>query len=603
VLYSHSISPGTGATLSGEQVERRLAAILAADVAGYSRLMAADEVGTLTALKAHRREVVDPAIAAHHGRIVKTTGDGMLVEFASAVDAVTCAMTVQGKMAARNSDAAQKITFRIGINIGDIIIDGDDIFGDGVNVAARIENECEPGEVYLSGSAFEQVRGKTGFAFDDLGERSLKNIDRPVRIFGVRPPRSSAPAKSPTEPEKALPLPDKPSIAVLPFTNMSGDPEQEYFADGMVEYIITALSRIRWLFVIARNSSFTYKRQAVDVKRVGRDLGVRYVLEGSVRKGGDRIRITGQLIDALTGTHLWAERYDRDLSDVFAVQDEIAASVAAVIEPALAAAEQQRVLRKPPERLDAWEAYQRGLWHFHKYRPEENKTAMGFFSQAIALDPNFAPGHYGYALALQWDIWHFSSRPFSEVQGTAREEAQIAVSLDDNDATAHAVLAHMMMWGSEWEAAIAEARTAAALNPNSAFVVSMLGCVLGFGGHRKEALERLQQAMRASPHDPLIWLWLLWRGVLQFLSRDFVAALQTLRQVVRLRPSYGPPYEYIAASLAYLGQLNEAREALERVPPQSAGQLQRFQQRPPWMLPEDYALRVEGVRLATGVRR
>jgi adenylate cyclase len=582
------------------RVERRLAAILAADIAGYSRLMGADEVGTLTALKLHRREIVDPAIAAHKGRIVKTTGDGILVEFGSAVDAVTCAMAVQEKMSVRTAEGTgPNIEFRVGITVGDIIIDSDDIFGDGVNIAARVENECEPGGVY---SAFEQVRGKTKFAFDDLGERSLKNIDRPVRIYAARPPLSSAPATSAAAGRKSLPLPDKPSIAVLPFTNMSGDPEQEYFADGMVEDIITALSRIRWLFVIARNSSFTYKGQAVDVKQAGRELGVRYVLEGSVRRGGNRIRITGQLIDALTGAHLWAERYDRDLSDVFAVQDEIAASVTAVIEPALAAAEQERVLRKPPERLDAWEAYQRGLWHFHKYRPEENKTALAFFSQAIALDPNFAPGHYGYALALQWDIWHFSSRPFLEVQGTAREEAQIAVSLDDRDAMAHAVLAHMMMWGGDWEAAIAEARTAVALNPNSAFVISMLGCVLGFGGYREEALERLQQAMRASPHDPLIWLWSIWRAVLQFFSRDFVTALQTLRQVVRLRPSYAPPYEYVAASLAYLGQLDEAREALERVPPQSAEQLQRWQQRPPWMRPEDYALRVEGVHLAAGER-
>ena len=580
------------------RVERRLAAILAADVAGYSRLMGADEVGTLAALKARRREIVDPAIAAHHGRIVKTTGDGMLVEFASAVDAVTCAVAVQEKMAETTCDGPA-IQFRVGINVGDIIIDGDDIFGDGVNVAARVENECEPGAVCISGSAFEQVRAKTGFAFDDLGERLLKNIERPVRIYAVRP--SSTSAKSPAEPRKALPLPDKPSIAVLPFTNMSLDPEQEYFADGIVEDIITALSRIRWLFVIARNSSFTYKGQAVDVKQAGRELGVRYVLEGSVRKGGSRIRITGQLIDALTGAHLWAERYDRDLSDIFAVQDEIAASVAGVIEPTLAAAEQQRVLRKPPERLDAWEAYQRGLWHFHRYRPEENKTALAFFSQAIALDPNFAPGHYGYALALQWDIWHFSTRPFLEVQGRARDEAHIAVSLDGNNATAHAVLAHMMMWGSEWEAAIAEARTAIALNPNSAFVISMLGCVLGFGGHRGEGLDKLQQAMRASPHDPLIWLWSLWCGILQLFSRDFVAAVQTLRQVVRLRPGYAPAYEYLAASLAYLGQSDEARSTLS-ISAQSSEQRQRWQQRPPWMRHEDYALRVEGVRLAAGGR-
>ena len=440
-------------------------------------------------------------------------------------------------------------------------------------------------------------------AIGDSGEeqRLIKTFQRKgFRFVGeVRETREATGLSSgQVAAESALAAPDRPSIAVLPFENLSGDPEQEYFADGMVDEITTALSRIRWLFVIARNSSFIYKGHAVDVKQAGRELGVRYVLEGSVRKGGNRIRITGQLIDALTGVHLWAERYDRELSDIFNVQDEIAASVAAVIEPALAAAEQERVLRKPPERLDAWEAYQRGLWHFNKYRSEENKTALGFFNQAMTLDPNFAPGHYGYALALQWEIWHFSTRPFLEVQGAAREEAQIAVSLDGKDAMAHAVLAHMMMWGGEWEAAIAEARSAFALNPNSAFVISMLGCVLGFGGYREEALERLQQATRASPHDPLTWLWLMWRGYLQFFSRDYVAALQTLRQVARLRPGYARTYQYMAASLAYLGRLDEAREALERVPPQSVEQLQRWQHRPPWMRPEDYAFRVEGVRLA-----
>ena len=572
--------------------------------------MGADEEGTLARLKAVRKAIVDPAIASHRGHIVKTTGDGMLIEFASAVDAVRSAVEIQRSMAEQNAAVPpdQRIEFRIGTHVGDVIFDDNDIFGDGVNIAARLEGIAEPGGVCMSDDAYRQVRGKVDIAFEDMGPQNLKNITEPMRAWRLKMSASASAATSTKPPVKftqtqALALPDKPSIAVLPFQNMSGDPEQEYFADGMVEDIITALSRFRSLFVIARNSSFTYKGQAVDVKQAGRDLGVRYLLEGAVRKAGIRIRITGQLIDAVTGAHLWAERYDRDLSNIFALQDEIAASVAGVIEPALAAAEQQRVLRKPPERLDAWEAYQRGLWHFHRYRPDENKTAMAFFSQAIALDPNFAPGHYGYALALQWDIWHFSSRPFLEVQGTAREEAQIAVSLDNNDAMAHAVLAHMMMWGSEWEAAIAEARTAVALNPNSAFVISMLGCVLGFGGYREEALDRLQQAMRASPHDPLIWLWSLWCAVLQFFSRDFVAALQTLRQVVRLRPGYGPPYEYIAASLAYLGQSDEAREALERIPPQSLEQLQRFEQRPPWLRPEDYALRVEGVRLAAGERR
>src|SRR6202043_1910422 len=357
------------------------------------------------------------------------------MEFASVVDGVRCAVEVQQAMRERNTsiEADNRIELRIGINLGDVIVEGDDLYGDGVNIAARIEALADAGGVFVSNTVHDHVRDRLPFVFEDLGKNQVKNIARPVRVYRVRDPGVAA--TSPVPP--ALPLPDKPSIAVLPFANMSGDPEQEYFADGMVEEIITALSRIRWLFVIARNSSFTYKGQAVDVKQVGRELGVRYGLEGSVRRGGSRVRITAQLIDAIIGTHVWADRYDRDLSDIFAVQDEITASVAGVIEPALAEAEQQRVLRKPPESLDAWEAYQSGLWHFNKYAPEENQIALGFFRRAIALDPNFAPGHYGYSLALQWDIWHFSTRPFLEVQGMAREEAHIAVSLDDNDATAH----------------------------------------------------------------------------------------------------------------------------------------------------------------------
>jgi len=303
------------------------------------------------------------------------------------------------------------------------------------------------------------------------------------------------------------------------------------------------------------------------------------------------------LIDAISGGHIWAERYDRDLNDIFAVQDEITASVAGVIEPALAEAEQRRVLRKLPERLDAWEAYQRGLWHFNKYGPEENQTAQTFFRRAIALDPNFAPGHYGYALALQWEIWQFSTRPFSEVQGIPLGEARLAVSLDDKDATAHAVLAHMRMWGGEWEAAIAEARTALALSPNSSFVISMLGCVLGFGGYREEALDRLRQAMRASPNDPLTWLWLLWTGAIQFYSRKFDAAMETLQQVVRLRPEGTPAQGIIAVSLAHLGRLDEARDHLSRA--RAHFQDPRYQHAP-WLRPEDHALRVEGIRLAAG---
>ncbi len=335
--------------MKGERVERRLAAILVADVAGYSRLMGEDEEGTLARLKAYRRELIDPTIAERHGRIVKTTGDGLLIEFPSVVEAVSCALTVQRAIVERNAGAPeeQQIVFRIGINLDDIIVEDGDIHGDGVNIAARLEGIAEPGGICISEDAFRQVRGKIEAEFTDLGDQSLKNIARPVRVYRVG--RRAAEAHAPS-----LPLPDKPSIAILPFQNMSGDPEQEYFADGMVEEIITAISRVRWFFVIARNSSFTSKGRAVDVKQVGRELGVRYVLEGSVRKAGNRIRITAQLIEAATGNHIWGERYDRELADIFAVQDEITERVAAAIEPLLYAAEHLRCQRKPPESLDAW---------------------------------------------------------------------------------------------------------------------------------------------------------------------------------------------------------------------------------------------------------
>jgi adenylate cyclase len=481
-----------------------------------------------------------------------------------------------------------ELQLRIGLHQGDVVVEGDDLLGDGVNVAARLEALAEAGGICISGRVREDAAGKLALEVEDLGEPELKNIAQRHRVFRVRLDQPERPA---------LALPDKPSIAVLPFQNMSGDPEQEYFANGIAEDIITALSRIRWLFVIARNSTFTYKGQAIDVKRVGRELGVRYVLEGSVRRGGNRVRVTTQLIDAVSGAHVWAERYDRDLSDIFAVQDEITAHVAGVIEPTLAEAEQQRVLRKPAERLDAWEAYQRGLWHFYKYRPEDNKFAQTFFRQAIAVDPKFAPGHYGYAFALQSDIWHYSGRPYSDVLGIPRDEALFAVALDDKDAMAHAILAHIRMWASEWEEAIAEARTAHALNPNSAFVISMLGCVLGYGGYREEALDRLRQAVRASPHDPMIWLWTLWISSIQLYSRDFEAALETLRHVIRLRPRAAASYQLAAVSLAYLGRFEEARGMLDRAE-EFAEDLRRYRQRPPWLRPEDYAIRVEGLRLA-----
>jgi adenylate cyclase len=582
---------------------RRLTAILAADVAGYSRLMGTDEEGTLERLKSLRRDLSDPKIKEHHGRIVKTTGDGLLVEFGSVVDAVRCAVKVQGAMGARNADvpADQRIEFRVGINLGDIIRDKGDIFGDGVNIAARLEALAEPGGICVSGAAHDQVRDKLDIAFEDMGEQQVKNIVRPVRVFRVvLAGAGQVSLASPAGRGLTLALPDKPSLAVLPFQNMSGDPEQEYFTDGMVEEIITALSRIRWLFVIARNSSFTYKGKSVDVKQVGRELGVRYVVEGSVRKAGNRVRITGQLIDAITGAHLWADRYDRDLSDIFAVQDEITASVAGVIEPALAEAEQQRATRKPTEHLDAWEAYQRGLWHCYKYGAEDNKTAQTFFRQAIALDPNFAPGHYGYSLARVFDFWLYSTVNFTDVDETALEEARLAVSLDGKDAMAHAVLSTSMNMLGDWETAAAEARAALALNPNNAFAMGCLGRALTGSGYYVEAIDQSRRALRSSPHDPLTWAWTAFLGHAQFCSRDFAAALDTLRQVIRMRPGHTFALEYTAASLAHLGRLDEARGALERVRAQVPEQLQRYRQRPPFRRPDDWALLTEGLRLAAG---
>src|ERR1700720_3423882 len=379
------------------RVERRLAAILAADVAGYSRLMGADEEGTLERLKALRHELLDPKIVEHHGRIVKTTGDGMLVEFASVVDAVRCAVEGQQAMPERDTGVApdSRIELRIGINLGDVIVEGDDLYGDGVNIAARIEALADAGAVFVSNTVHAQVRDRLPFVFEDLGEQQVKNIARPVRVYRVgprpsRPPAGETPAVQPGTPP-ALPLPDKPSIAVLPFANMSGDPEQEYFADGMVEEIITALSRIRWLFVIARNSSFTYKGQAIDVKQIGRELGVRYVLEGSVRKG---VRITGQLIDAATGTHLWADRFDGLIEDVFELQDKVASSVAGVIEPALQAAETARSAGRPTDDLTAYDLYLRA-YAMYMSSARQIPEALRLMEQAITRDPRYGP-------ALAW---------------------------------------------------------------------------------------------------------------------------------------------------------------------------------------------------------
>ena len=455
-------------------------------------------------------------------------------------------------------------------------------------------------EVIVTDDSITQCIKEIRRAIDDNESRIVRTIPKRGYMFVAEiPPDPSAAAEAPVARTSAPPLPDKPSIAVLPFQNMSGDPEQEYFADGMVEEITTAVSRIRWLFVIARSSSFVYKGHAVDIRQVSRELGVRYVLEGSVRKSGTRVRVTAQLIDAVGGTHLWADRYDREINDIFAVQDDIAATVAAIIEPTLTEAEQQRALRKPPERLDIWETWQRGMWHFHKFGAAGNKTAQQYFRQTIDLDPTFAPGHYSHALAVFCDYLLYSTRPYAEVAALPLDEARHAVTLDERDAMAHAVLALQIVARGESEQAIAEARAAVALNPNNAFALSILGDALGYGGYPREALEQLRRAIRASPHDPLIWLWKYWIGAFQFFARDFAAAAETLTEVTRLRPDWSGPLVYLVGAQAMLGRVDATRQALEHMRARFPENLPRFyHNRPPWQRQDHWALRMEALALA-----
>src|SRR5438552_5236021 len=441
--------------MASDQTKRKLAAVLIADVAGYSRLMGADDEGTLARLKLLRRELIEPKNKQHRGRIVRTTGDAILIEFLSVVDAVRCAIEIQQCMVERNADVPQekRIELRVGVNLGDVMIEGRDLYGDGVNIAARLEALAEPGGICISRTVLNHARDKVSFDVEDAGEQTLKNIARPVHVFRI----IIDPSRRPATPKSAVPalaLPDKPSVAVLPFTNMSGDPEQEFVSDGVAEDVITALSHYPSLFVIARNSSFTYKGRAVDVKQVGRELGVRYVLEGSVRKAGNRIRVTAQLVEAETGNHVWAERYDRDLADIFAVQDEITERVVAAIEPELYVAEQVRSQSKPPDSLDAWECVIRALACLGPGTPDENTIAQRFFQQAIELDPTFAGGYSGLALAQLQAAAVYQKLGQLEAQSSAEALSRRAVALDGADAEARSCLGWALQARGELQGAL-----------------------------------------------------------------------------------------------------------------------------------------------------
>ena len=541
--------------MAGQNVTRKLSAILSADVVGFSRLMEADENATIRMLDTYRL-VIDELIENHRGRVFGSAGDSVIAEFASVVDAVECAVDVQRGMAARNADVpgSRRIEFRIGVNLGDVIIEGDDIYGDGVNVAARLQEIADPGGVCIAGTVFEQVGRRTDLSFDDLGEQKVKNIGRPIRAY--RAQLGSHGADETSDRSEPLPLPDKPSIAVLPFTNMSGDPEQEYFSDGITEDIITELSRFRSLFVIARNSSFHYKGQSPKVQDVGSDLGVQYVVEGSVRKAGNRVRITALLVEAETGNHIWAERYDRELEDIFDVQDDVVGAIAVAVPGRLGEVAVERARHKPTENMTAYDYVLRGDWHRERDYTDPNALAM--YEKAIAADPRCARAYGGAAAYHSYSVWAHGI-PSADAHSLARSFIEQALALDESDPRIHSWAADTYIEVGEHDLARRHVERAFALNPNDASIMWRCGLTLAYLGDHDEALQWHQKALRVDPHftDGL-------REVMfdaNYMARRYDEAIALFRGW----PS--PPahmYAELAAAYAQLDRMDEAREAIER---------------------------------------
>jgi len=549
-----------------ERVERRLAAILCADVVEYSRLMGADEEKTLAVLKSHRRELIDPLIDQHRGRIFKTTGDGMLIEFASVVDAVRCAVVVQKGMEDRNTNLPERerIRFRIGINLGDVMVDEGDMFGDGVNVAARIEALAAPGEICVSASVREQIGEKLPIGFADFGEHSVKNIARPVRVYrvekAIEPLAGGADDRG--TPPAALPE-DGPSVAVLPFANMSGDAEQEYFVDGIVEDIITGLSRIKWLHVIARNSTFVYKGRAVDVKQVGRELGVRYILEGSLRKAVNRVRLTAQLVEAASGRHVWAERYDRALDDIFAVQDEITLSVVGYIEPNLRQAEIERAKRKRPDSLDAYDLYLRALPYAMVFMPGDADKALPLLRQSLALEPGFAAAHAATAWCHEQRYLRGGLDPADKAAALAHARAALEAGADDAGTLATAGFVIGLV-DHDYDTAMNAIDRGLALTPSSALALSLGSVILGHAGRTAEAIDYAERALRWCPLDRTVNVPYVGLGIAHCAAGDWEAAIPACGKCEQANPRFSLPYFLRAAALSQLGRIEEAKVPAQR---------------------------------------
>jgi adenylate cyclase len=539
-------------------MERRLAAILAADVVGYSKLVQADEAATLRRLKAIWAEVFETNVTGHRGRIFKTMGDGALAEFASVVDAVECAVAIQKVLRARNAEAEHgpPIDFRIGINLGDVVVDGDDVLGDGVNVAARLESAAPSGGVLASDLVHSQVRGKIGVSFIDAGEIRMKNIDGPLRVW--RWEGEAAPAKAAASARERL------SIAVLPFNNMSADPEQEFLADGISEDIITGLSKIRWFLVIARNSTFTYKGQAVNVTRVAEELGVRYVLEGSARKAGNRIRVTAQLIDAATGLHVWADHYDRELEDIFDLQDEITRTIVARVEPELAAAERDRAISRRTEHLGAWECYQRGLWHMWDFNRTNHEMALELLNKATELDPNFSTA-YAYLCYAYYEgvVMGWPDDPEHDLD-LGMAAARRALQVDDKDPVGYFAIGRIHMMQGDHDASIGALETSIRFNPSFSQAHHGLGMVLTLAGRLDEARAAFEQVERLSPRDPILWATTVTHALADVLSGDAEAALVRVQKTMQLPRAAGYwPHAVNAAALVQAGRIDEAKDAVQ----------------------------------------
>ncbi|MCH9000599.1 MAG: adenylate/guanylate cyclase domain-containing protein [Proteobacteria bacterium] len=587
--------------MAQERVERRLAAIFAADVVGYSRLVAMDEEGTIARLKSLREELVDPAIAKHQGRIVKTTGDGLLVEFPSVVDAVRCCISVQRQMAARNVDEPEttRIEFRIGVNIGDIIVEGEDIHGGGVNIAARLEQIAAPGGIIISAAAFDQVRGRLDFAHEDLGPQELKNIPEPVRVYRVIVGDDGTPPAVPDEAEP-FPLPDEPSIAILAFDNLSGDPDQEYFADGIVEEITAALSKVRSFFVIARNSSFAFKGKPTDIKQVSRRLGVRYVLEGSVRKSGNRVRITAQLIDGTNGRHVWADRFDGTLEDIFDLQDQIAESVVGAIEPKLRASEIERSRRKPTTNLNAYDYFLRALPHAHAMTQEGNEEALRLASRAIALDPR-------YASAMALAAWCYTLRVAQGWVDATHDEAHEALRLAraaievDKDVPEILWLAGYVLgfFGHTPEEGIDLIDDALRLNPNSAQALVYSGWLRVYDGDATTAKAHFERALRLSPLDSSAYRTYAGLAFSCLFLGQIDDAVSWASKALHHNPKFTPTHRVLAASLGHAGRLDEAHRVVEQLQALVPGlTVTRFGKETRVRHPEYFELLMDGLRKA-----